>query len=125
MTLLSILNRFLEAIASFLQRVPGLREVIAFLLVFFLPGFCWTLFLFAGKQINNVERVALSFGLSIALVTLAIFAMNRLAGIKITATNAVLIILLLIVIGLILYGVRKALMRDYQKRNHYHSDMKK
>ena len=125
MTLLSVLNRFLEAIASFLQRVPGLREVIAFLLVFFLPGFCWTLFLFAGKQINNVERVALSFGLSIALVTLTIFALNRLAGIKITGTNAVLIILLIIVIGLILYGIRKALMRDYQKRNNYHSDMKK
>ena len=124
MTLLSFLNKFLELISPIFQNIPGFREAISFLLVFFLPGFCWTLFLFDGRQINRIERVALSIGLSISLVTLTIFAMNRLGGVRITGLSSVSAILLLALAGLILYGIKKSIMRDYRTKNKSYSGMK-
>jgi uncharacterized membrane protein len=79
--------------------------------MFFLPGFAWTLVFFTGKQVNIVERIALSFGLSIAMVTLAIFASNWLVGIKITGTNSLFIIVVLTLIPLAYYCVKRFLIR--------------
>lgn len=84
-----------------------IRVILGFTLVFFLPGFAWTLVFFSGKQINAVERTALSFGLSIAIVTLSILVLNRLFGVSITGFNAVLIILVLTIIPVVIYYLKR------------------
>jgi len=85
----------------FLESVPVIRAGVGFVLMFFLPGFCWTLVFF--RQVGILERVALSFGLSIALVTLSILSLSRLFGISINGLNSVLIILVISVIPLAIY----------------------
>ena len=66
-----------------------------------------TLVFFKGKQINFMERLVLSLGLSIAIVTLSIFALNVLFDVSISGFNSVLIISSVIVIPLIIYGLSK------------------
>ena len=83
-----------------------IRAILGFTLVFFLPGFAWTLVFFSGKQINLLERTALSFGLSIAIVTLSILALDRLLVTSITGFNAVLIILAATIIPVVTYYLK-------------------
>lgn len=82
----------------FLERLAIIRAILGIILVFFLPGFAWTLVFFKGKQINVVERITLSFGLSIAVVTISVLALNVLIGIKITGFNSLLIIIAVTII---------------------------
>ena len=86
-----------------LEFIPGIRAIIGFIFVFFLPGFAWTLVFFRGKQLRVVERIALSLGLSIAVVTISILALHKLVGIGITGSNAVLIIIVVTVIPVAIY----------------------
>ena len=65
------------------------------LFVLFIPGFAWTFVFFKKDEIDAIERIALSFGLSIALVPLLIFYLNYLFGIKITFINSTIAILIL------------------------------
>ena len=99
----------------FLERLPVIRAVLGFILVFFLPGFAWTLVFFKGKQINVVERVALSFGLSIAVVALSILALNKLIGIRITGSNSVLIIIVITIIPVVVYCISRFIGRRQGK----------
>ena len=92
-------------ISSILESLPGIRGILGIILMFFLPGFAWTLVFF--KQINIAERIALSFGLSIALVTLSIFALNVLIGIRVTAVNSVLIIVFITLIPVAVYYLNR------------------
>lgn len=101
---LSLIRGFFDAVFS-LPGLPFFRVILGFILVFLAPGFAWTLVFFRGKQINLVERVALAFGLSIALVTLSILALNVVMGVRITGLNSVLIIIFITVIPLAFYGV--------------------
>ena len=93
----------------FLERLPTIRAVLGIILVFFLPGFAWTLVFF--KQVNIIERIALSLGLSIASVSLSIIVLHVLLGIKITGTNSLLIIVVLIIIPLVLYYLKRLTSR--------------
>ena len=88
-----------------LDSMPVIRAVIGIILVFFAPGFVWTLVLF--KRITHLERLVLSFALSLALVTLSILGLNIMINMRITGLNALLIILLLIIIPLIIYLAQK------------------
>ena len=91
----------------FLDNVPVIRAILGLILVFFLPGFAWTLVFF--KQINIVERIALGIGLSIALVTLSILALNVLLGIRITGLNALLVIIILTIVPVAIYYLKRLL----------------
>lgn len=102
-------------IFPFLERAPLIRAILGFILIFFLPGFAWTLVFFKGRQINVVERVVLSLGLSIAVVTLSILFMNVVAGIKINATNSVVIIIAIVIIPVVVYFLNKLLRRRLSK----------
>jgi len=93
-----------------------IRAILGFTLVFFLPGFAWTLVFFSGKQINLLERTALSFGLSIAIVTLSILVLDRLAGVSITGFNAVLAILAATIIPVVTYYLKKRHIKSRIKR---------
>ena len=92
-----------------LDNVPIVRAIVGFVLVFFAPGFAWTLVLF--KKLSHLERLVLSFGLSIALVTLSILGLNLVIKMRITGLNALLTILLLITIPLILYFTQRYLQK--------------
>ncbi len=55
----------------------ALRQVLGLIFVLFLPGYAATAALFPeNDQIDGIERAALSFGLSIAIVPLIGLALN-------------------------------------------------
>lgn len=72
------------------------RIVFGSVFVLFIPGFAWTYLFFDRDEIDVVERIALSFGLSIALVPLSVFYLNYLFGMQITLVNCAIIISVLI-----------------------------
>ena len=89
----------------FLERLPLIRALLGFIFVFFLPGFAWTLVFF--KQINVIERLALSFGLSIAVVTLSLLSLSKLIGVRITGFNSALIIIVITIVPIALYYLKR------------------
>lgn len=110
-------SQLFEAIMPFAERLPVIRAVLGFILVFFLPGFAWTFVFF--KRVNIIERVALSFGLSIAAVTLSIIVLHVLLGIRITGANSLLIILVIIIIALVVYTLKRLVTREKIDTNGY------
>ena len=81
------------------------RAVLGFLLVFILPGVTWSFIFF--KQLEVVERISLSFALSLVLVTLSLLAANRLIHLKITGLNALIVIILVTVIPVVYHYLNK------------------
>lgn len=63
----------------------------------FLPGFAWSFVFFKKDEIDWIERIALSFGLSIAIVPLVVFWLNYFLGVKVNFLNVSIIILALTV----------------------------
>ena len=102
---LSPIRQIFEFAFPFLERLPPIMALLWFTLVFFLPGFAWTLVFF--KQINIIERIALSFGLSIAVVALSVLALNVLLGISITGLNSLLIISFITAIPIASYDLKR------------------
>lgn len=85
-----------------------LRIFFGSVFVLFVPGFAWSYVFFAKKNIDWIERVALSFGLSIALVPLTIFWLNWLFQVKITLLNTSLIVCGLTAIPVAYVLIRKS-----------------
>lgn len=108
---LSPIREIFGVVLPFLERLFILRAILGIILVFFLPGFAWTLVFFKGKQINVIERIALSFGLSIAVVTISILALNMLIGIRITGFNSLLIIIAVTIIPVVFYYLYRLISR--------------
>jgi uncharacterized membrane protein len=77
------------------------------LFVLFIPGLAWSYVFFTRKDIDWIERAALSFGLSIALVPLTVFWLNWLFHIKITFVGTSLTICGLIIVAGIIVSARK------------------
>jgi len=102
---LSPLRELFEFAFPFLERLPIVRALVGFILVFFVPGFAWTLVFF--RQVNVIERILLSFGLSIAMVTLSLLFLNRLIGVRITGFNSILTIITVTIIPLVFYYLNK------------------
>ena len=92
-----------------------IRAILGFILVFFVPGFAWTLVFF--KKLKIIERIALSFGLSIAAVTLSIIVLNVLFDVTITGTNGLVTIIVITVIPLGIYYARRYLARRSKTAN--------
>jgi uncharacterized membrane protein len=98
--------------------LSSLRIVFGSIFVLFLPGFIITYIFFPNQResspenhrlsgIDWIERIALSFALSIAIVPLAVFYLN-LIGVKINLLNSFLTILGIILIsGIILFWKNK------------------
>ena len=92
-----------------LERLPVIRAIIGFILVFFLLGFAWTLVFF--RQINIVERVTLSLALSVVVVTLSLLVLNMLIGVKITGLNSVLVIVVVTILPILTYYLYRFIRR--------------
>lgn len=112
---MSLLSEISGIASHLLDGVPIIRAIIGFGLVFFVPGFAWTLVFFRGKQLNVAERIAISFGLSIALVTVSILSLNILFKISVTGLNSVLIIILITIIPVAIYLFNILLLRNQDK----------
>lgn len=116
-----ILNFFTQV-----SMLDSLRIVFGSVYVLFLPGFIISFIFFPKTKpfeekkaeeekkkkserkkgsIDWIERVALSFALSIAIVPLAVFYLN-LVGVKINILNSFLTILGIIVISLVILRIR-------------------
>ncbi len=108
---LSPIRALFELIRPLLDSLPVIRAILGFVLVFLLPGFAWTLVFFRGHQISIIQRLALSFGLSIAVVTLSILVLNRVIGVRITGFNSVLIIGTITIIPVMFYWLRRTIDR--------------
>ncbi len=81
-----------------------LITIVAAIFVLFLPGFVLSFAFFSKKTIDSIERLALSFALSIAVVPLVVFYTN-LIGIRITMLTVIIqIILVILVATLIIVG---------------------
>lgn len=87
--------------------VEVLRLIFGGLFVLFIPGLAWSYVFFLRKNIDWIERIALSFGLSIALVPLSVFWLNWLFDMKITLLSTSLTVCGLVVIAAVLILARK------------------
>ena len=99
------INQLLQDVIPFIESVPVIRAIFGAIIVFLLPGFAWTLVLF--RKLSIIERIAISFGLSIATVTLSIAVLHLLFGMKITGANSLITIIVITVIALAIYFIRR------------------
>ncbi len=106
---LSPIRELFGFVFPFFERLPIVKAILGFILVFFLPGFTWTFVFF--RQINVIERVALSFGLSITVVTLSLLSLNRLIGLRITEFNSVLVIIVVTILPVVAYYLNRLIRR--------------
>ena len=79
-----------------------LRIVYGSIFVLFLPGYVITFLFFTKDEIDILEKIALSFGLSIAIVPLATFYLNFLFSVKINVINVSITILGIILLSIFL-----------------------
>jgi len=71
--------------------------------VLFVPGFALSFVFFPKKEIDWVERIALSFGLSIAIIPLIMFYLNRFLSVPLTTLTSAIVILTIVTISWIIY----------------------
>lgn len=101
---------------SSLSYLEAFRIIFGSVYVLFLPGFIISFIFFPKTKefdsnnkekgsIDWIERIALSFALSIAIVPLAVFYLN-LVGVRINLLNSFLTILGIIVVSGGILGVR-------------------
>ena len=107
-------SELFSSLLPFAERLPIIRAILGFILVFFLPGFAWTFVFFS--RVNIIERIVLSFGLSIAAVTLSVIALNILLGLKITGANSILVIIAITIIAVVAYFLKR-LARQQESRD--------
>ena len=113
---------------SNLGLLESLRIVFGSLYVLFLPGYIISYIFFPKSKpfedkkkdeetsdaIDFLERIALSFALSIAIVPLCVFYLN-LAGVKINLLNSFLTILGIIIISITILIIMKFRKRKKHK----------
>jgi hypothetical protein len=90
------------------------RYVFGSVFVLFLPGFSLIKALFSTKELDNVERLALSIGLSLALVPMAGLLLNYTPfGIRTAPVTVCLLVLTLVFASAAVirdYGVRRKMV---------------
>ena len=83
------------------------RIILGSIFVLFVPGFAWSYVFFGRGKIDWIERVALSFGLSIALVPLTVFWFNWVFNVEISLLNTILLVLAITGVALFWLYARK------------------
>jgi len=86
--------------------INTIKTIIWCVYILFIPGFIWSYVLFYKSEIDLIERIAVSFGLSVSVVPLTVFWMNYFFKIKITLANVTLIVLILIISGICTLYIR-------------------
>jgi hypothetical protein len=79
-----LLLTFIFLVAFFqsflMDKTEAIRAILGFLFVLFLPGYSLTSILFSSNSYNNLERLILSFGLSVALSPIISLLVLKLAS---------------------------------------------
>jgi len=101
------------------------RIILGSIFVLFIPGYSWSFVFFKKKDIDMIERVALSFGLSIALVPLLVFYLNFLLHVKINLVNVSIVIGLLSVIPFLYLKFGKDKLKFGKKKKSQHKNSKR
>ena len=86
--------------------MEALSAILGTVLVVFIPGYAVTLAIFKKDEIDLIERIALSFALSIALVPLLLFYLNLGIGMRIDLASSILIVLLIVFFSWLLWAKR-------------------
>lgn len=85
-----------------------IQAIIGLPLVLFIPGYALSHAFFPKKKdLDLMERIALSFGLSFALIPLTVFFLNKFLKIPITVYSSFSIIIAITLIGIIVWKKRK------------------
>ena len=85
-----------------------IQVIIGLPLVLFIPGYALSYAFFPKKKdLELMERIALSFGLSFALIPLAVFFLNKFLKIPITVYSSFSIVVAITLIGIIVWKKRK------------------
>jgi len=105
--LLPLFNNLFESALPNPDGISIFRTIAGVVSVFLLPGFVFKLVFFQKGKLSILETIVLSFGLSIAMITLSVLSLNMLFGIVINGVNSVLIIISLIIIPTLIYCFRK------------------
>ncbi|MBC7108511.1 MAG: hypothetical protein H5T41_06975 [Methanomassiliicoccales archaeon] len=97
--------------------VEFLLVAIGTILVYFLPGFVWSYLLLGQVNIADkstqerffriIERIAVSFALSLVLIPLTVFLLNLLIDVGPSILDSLMISLIPIVVGALLLLVKK------------------
>ena len=88
-----------------------LKALFGAIFILFLPGFAWSFVIFK-KDIQWVERMAISFGLSIAIVPLTVFWLYWLFHVGITLFNTSLTLCILILIPVVYLVTSRPTLRN-------------
>jgi len=75
--------------------------ILTIVFILFSPGFVWSFVFFRKEKIDGIERLALSFILSVAIVPFVVFYTNLL-NIRITMITVAIQIALVIFIAVLL-----------------------
>lgn len=97
-----------------LELLQIIRIIFGSIFVLFLPGLTWSYAFFQKNEIDIIERIALSFGLSISIVPLTVFYFNYLLKIPINLVTVTTIITILILIPLIYIKRREKINNTYR-----------
>jgi uncharacterized membrane protein len=95
--------------------VHGSAEVLAAVYLLFLPGYFVSFLFFARGTIDVIERVALSFALSVAIVPLLVFYLNLL-GIKIRTWTVVAEVAFVIITAIVVSLLTKKWEKPHESR---------
>ena len=104
----------MDAVSVFTSDAPlivsVLRALAASVLVLFLPGFAWSLVFF--KKTGALERFALSIGLSVSIMTLAVLGLNIAFRVPITVTTALIVIFVFSAVPFAIYTITRIRARQ-------------
>jgi uncharacterized membrane protein len=92
--------------------LKGVRAVLGLIYVLFLPGYIVVRLFY--EKLDWIEKLALSMGLSIALVILSVMFSNMVLKIPITPLTNFLVILVVIAITVLLRIYRAPLTRTFR-----------
>ncbi len=102
--------------------IEVLGAVLGAVLVLFVPGLAVSTALFKQGEIDFIERITLSFALSIALVPLLLFYLNFGLGMKINLANAVLVVLAIVLASCLAWAWRTGrLGRIFRRENSFYT----
>jgi len=92
----------------------GIRIVLGFLLVLFIPGLLLSLAFFPRQSdLSSIERLVYATTMSIGTAMLSILVMDGVLGLDMTPENIVLALIAVSILFALLWGIRKLLLTAY------------
>ena len=83
-----------------------LRAIFGGIFLLVLPGLSWSFLFFKKREIAPIERIGISIGLSIAIVCLCLFLMNKALGFALNLLNCTILVLIVTVFPVIVAAIR-------------------